>query len=457
MILYADNGSGASSAGFVMEMNWRVLITAGDTTAQALKIAREAKSTHYIHGKNEKFVGSIRLPKQNKNSSPVSQYALAYVAAKAYPNSAWLLNLPDSDLIWACLCNGGAPVAGSDRLMAIDEVHSFVENNRVFIEELKPKGGEFFSSIDVAGKTHEMSFADLIGMTSEEALLSKLDKGSFVALRNIPRKYWVFAGVAIAAVLGQRYYSQWEEAQRIIQSKLEKASNAEANDPALLFKKALDAWRLEQGAPSHTALMTLQATLFKMPVKIGSWSFKRVDCTSVVKNKTALWGCSANYVRDSYPAQSNNDFASLAPKDWVLSWSPLNEVKAKFSVPFEYVPITDAVMRTRVQHQTDTISKYQLIDKAFSNAQLLAFGPIVLPQIKKPDGTAFVPPIDMIGQYGKAEFSITAPLRSIDIFPLDENGVAWTAVSVTVAQDARPSLTTSRLTMTAKGSLYAKN
>jgi hypothetical protein len=478
-MIYPHQNSDLQLVNYVIGMSWRALITGGDNTPKAVKVSKDAGATHYVFDKSDRAVGYIKIPKEKKAKGAVKKsnagsglYSLAHAVAKAYPNSAWLLELPDTSngedqgYFWSCLCKNGTPVSGSDRLLTAADAADFILKNSAFLDGLSEK--QFHVSINASHPAAYLTTfdSDLGSLAMGNSELESVSKGSFQFLNGANKKYWLgAAGLLLCAVAYQQFssYQDMAAAKKVLSDRLK--ANAD-NDPAVLWKKALLQWRNEQVAPNHASLREIHEKLLTIPMTVVDWSLESVSCARKTQpnpitadqptpDPSSLWGCTASYTRPEYPARSNNDFERVAPSDWVLGWTPLNKVAARFSLKTQAQALADEMMIAPKTFQTDVISDYQLLSKAFTSVNLAPLSNIELPKIKKSDGTVFVAPPELADQYMQSAVVVAGPLRSMELLPVRD--VAWNAVAITVKSDTTEALLQqSRLNAIYTGKIYAK-
>jgi hypothetical protein len=482
-MIYPHQNSDGHPVNYVVGMNWRTLITSGDNSAKALKISKDARATHYVFDGFDRAVGYIKIPKikrspgaaKSKDAKKVRDgshlFSLAHAVAKAYPNSAWLMELPntgDSEgrgYYWSCLCKNGSPISGSDRLLTDGDIQAFLESNKSFLDELSENQLRTSLNISHAAAYQTTFDSDLGALNLGNSELLLVNKGSFQFLRGPKGKYWLGAAGLLACVFAYQQYTAWQEAQASKLILLENAKDVSSNDPVMLYQKALGQWRNEQVAANYESMREAHTKILSTPMQVADWSMTGITCSRTNQAagavagqkeaaKTSLWGCAARYTRPAYPARSNQDFISAAPKDWVLSWEPLNTAIAKFSVKTDAAALADEQMITPANYQTEFLSEYQLISKAFMSLEIPTLVPIKLPEIKRPDGTKFIPPPEMDGKYLESTIKLAGPLRSMEILPT--TNVSWNKLSVDVTS-VESTLQNSKLNAVYTGKIYAKN
>jgi hypothetical protein len=436
---------------YAVGVSWRRLVTAGDPAKTAREVAKTEKATHVCHVANEMYFGYAALKGKNAVSEKRTVYAMAKVMGSSFPGgtSVVAISLPgEGGKAWVCVVDDGAPQSGSDRVIAADDALELVNH----LLEANPTA-TLYTDILVHGMAHSdvqaLEFADLMERVGEESRLAPLQLSMLGKLSRQSPAVKGMIGLAVVGAIAQYGWSEYDKHVRAAARAAELAKQAQI-DPVALYREELAKWQDGQ-VVAEQGLAQWQAGIGAVPLQIHGWSFGNASC-NLAKD---AWVCTAFFKRMGLGDPSNQEFLDAKPKDWKVSWTPLNDAQVSFQLPASTRQLQDTMMRPRGQHEVSTVSDVQKIARGFTAINYSTFVPVDIPPPKGPDGNVVELPPGLSTSISTGKFTMSGPMRSIVLLSDTARDVYWSKVDLQL-QDTKPSLTASRLMVSLEGTMYAK-
>lgn len=444
----------ASQNAIAFGVTWRAIATRNVGMAEAVKAARSAGATHLITSLQQFGFGAMPADAP----AGVTVYAAARVAARQHGGDAiYALKLFEGEY-WFAVVRGGQPSA-MDRIIFSDndleitgevvrEIASGVDDGTKYTVYTNLEDHEF------SDRARSLEPADLLlSVHSVEDTLVPLPSKRAQLPMPIVVAILVAIGIAFASKGWQMY--QEKERQRLA------ALNVVVDEPPeQAWARAMKTWADTRTEPDARGLTAVRVSLGSVPLTWGGWKLQGGGCiaqTGVSPSQGGVqWNCSATYLRGPV-GKVNRDMKDEVPAGWSVQYVGLDKINSSWSLRTPGKAFSFEALRPVEYHQVETASRLQKLQPSFGQIGDLAFAPVEIAPPRKADGTSY-PVTDTTPQVRSAQFTLKAPLRSIDALIDAEIPAVWQQLAVTFQTDegSKAGLRSSALMADVKGLIYAK-
>lgn len=452
-------------------------MTAGLQKANAQSMALSAKATHLVHANGKSSVGLARISrvdvKQLAKGKVTRVMSAASLLAAIKPVGTSLVTLPISgdgeeqasgvgeeggtaengEPVWLGAVSNGVVLRGHDCIVTRERADELWQ-------ALQERYNGNASRFD---ETSGFAWSDLVELARDRqpdsaatmSLLLPVKAGSLGLLRTIPRpaKYLgVFLGCAALIQYLIIPIAHYEIAKY-------KRAHGPKVDSRSMWEAAYHQWAMTHKAAGRRAGEQVLAALGHVPTSIANWDMSTASCEmDTPRNR---WKCAVSYRWPSTgvgsTASTNALFASSAPKDWELDWSPMASVTGRFFVRAETSTLDTAHLQTEAWHLVHSVSYLQRFDRvlSLSSKPLTKFArvPIQAPRLQ---GGQVVPAPAGMRFPLVAKVTVDGPLRTMVGKMIDMPDVSWQKVNVSIDSNVKPDRNKSELKATLQGEIYAK-
>ena len=421
----------------VLGMRWHTIL-GSRLDQRARQKARQVKASHHAHEPGSEAVGVIRLNRADRGlADQLHSGALAFASDHRQGVVALRAELPDGR-IWVVAAQGGKVLTHSDR------VHDSAAGAQAVLDGLMAHHGDELVILDAAaGDAGEAALPALLGDASTTYRL--LPCGwSWPA---IPRPL-VVAAVGCAAAFLLR--SGWDWYRHLDGPK---APAPASIDPEAAWAQVYEALRQRIRLHAENDGLAVLDALADLPAELGGWGLSSAQCS---RGMAQGWACRARYDR-VHRLATNASFLAARPSGWSEAWQPMDAVVARFAVADDGRVLEPSRLKSRAEHDGQTVTALQQVLPLMSGATLGEMVPVRLEPPRDEYGTAISAPPSMPA-VSERPVALGGPLRSMFLVPgLLANQVEWRAVSLTVDAAAELSLNRSRLMAGMSGVLYARD
>ena len=417
-------------------LTWRPLVADGAVAQVALARARDEKAGMYVHDGATAVVGLGNFPKKG---TPKTLFALASMAAKAFPNGESIFVIAvGPDLWWVGAATNGTP--------QLDQVVSSAQDAWAAAEKAQEarKSAGLHGDPQLFPQCQALSIEQLRTLESPQVQLrdarKKLPAWSYLAALGLCGVLAYQQGVPLA----KRYFAKEQVAVR------------PAVDPVAAWTKANAAWLQRVKAPVGADLEPLRDAIDKLPLRVGGWDLTGVTCSA-----SGVWQCAASYRRPTgiESDSTNRTFEDSRPDAWKVAWKGATDLTAAFVVRDSTATALDAdkhVLPLPV-YQVDTYSEFQELAKVFAKVDVLDMARADVPAPVDHNGAALNRPgADQVPELFRAKVVLTGPLRNLEVAAKMKAPVFWNEVAVQRTKSDKPSLHSSEFVAVMKGEIHAK-
>lgn len=417
-------------------LTWRPLVADGAVAQVALARARDEKAGMYVHDGATAVVGLGTFPKKG---TPKTLFALASMAAKAFPNGESIFVIAvGADLWWVGAATNGTP--------QLDQVVSSAQDAWAAAEKAQEtkKSAGLHGDPQLFPQCQPLSIEQLRTLESPQVQLrdarKKLPAWSYLAALGLCGMLAYQRGIPLAT----RYFAK----QQVVVHP--------AVDPVAAWTAANAAWLQRVKAPTGADLEPLRDAIYQLPLHVGGWDLTGVTCSA-----SAVWQCAASYRRPSgiESESTNRTFEDSRPKAWKVAWKGATDLTAAFDVQNSTATALNAdkhVLPLQV-YQVDTYSEFQQLAKVFEKVDVLDMTRAEVAAPVDRNGTALNRPgADHVPELFRAKVTFTGPLRNLEIAESMKAPVFWSEVAVQRTKTDKPSLHSSEFVAVMKGEIHAK-
>lgn len=457
---------------YVVGMAWRPIVAGvgGSPAVLARRKARADKGNWYSHTDRQTQVGIATLPKRTKVGKGESlQSAGRLAGARASLNTAFFaLSLDEAGLpgqAWTCGLDKHFPVNGFDAVVPVEQVRDQLE---AFIERQQVRAEEIVVYSDLADYlqvNEHASWADDItsGQHEDATTAVRPVTGGLLDGASQGKRTLVYVGVL--GVVGFFAWDQYSQASRAREIARARAMQA---DPTVEWNATMLRWAAAQGGHGAQALHALRKAIGAVPTNVANWALADVACEKGLE----AWICRATFDRTKHLKRdpTTAQFHAQRPQSWAVvseagaaARSSVDTIVASFSVPVDSKPLALAALQPMRWHEINTVSALQRASRAFVQVGMDPFRSALDPTLagrmeppKGADGTALPLPAGMAAPV-VSSITLNGPMRSLDLEEISSLDVSWRAFTFSFATSAaKPSLTSSSITVAAQGNVYAK-
>lgn len=438
---------------YVIGMTWQQTVQAVNLKKHAMQLARKAKAD-YCCTVTPATVGTAKLKAPSRGEKLI---ALATGVANLGSGHVFAaIKLPQG--IWICGAIDRAPATGFDALVADEQA---ARARLADFEQQATSTVALFSNepnlLLPADRVEAITLPQVISAAAGSENSEPLAKVG----TSIPPAVLYTIGGAVLVLGCIRAWDYWQLEQR---RQAELMANANELDPKTAWTQAFQAYAQEKQTYGHEALRTLREATEQLPTSIAGWRLQFAKCLPA---STSNWGCTLTFerTRDVGLDPTNAEFERLRPREWTVSYPTVDAIQAVMPVSIPARRLNFDALTPLARQQVDGISALQLILRAFSGSTLEPFKAEAVPAPLNKVGEAVSMPAEFNLAIYKASLSnLSGPLRSVDMLIAPEVPVAWTSFDVDFARlptdwqiSGEASLTTSLMTATLVGEIYAKN
>ncbi|TBR76997.1 MAG: hypothetical protein EPN64_04555 [Burkholderiaceae bacterium] len=452
-------------------------MTAGLQKANAQSMALSAKATHLVHANGKSSVGLARMSrvdvKQLAKSKVTRVVSAASLLAAIKPVGTSLVTLSisgagqepdgeegvegagsgDGELVWLGAVSNGVVLRGHDCVVTTERAD---ELWRALQERYNGNASRFD---EVSG----FGWSDLVELARERqpdsaasmSLLLPVKAGSLGLLRNIPKPAKYLGAILGCAALFQYLVipvAHYEIAKY-------KRAHGPKVDTRSLWEAAYHQWAMTHKVAGRKAGVQVLIALGEVPTPIAKWSMSNASCE--MDTARSRWNCAVSYKWPSTgvgdTASTNALFASSAPRDWILDWSPMTSVTGRFFVQAATSPLDTSHLQPEGWHLVHSVSYLQRFDRVLnlSSKPLTKFARVAIQAPRSKSGQVVPAPAGL--QFPLvAKVRVDGPLRTMVGKMVDMPDVSWEKVDVTIDSNVKPDRNKSELKATLQGEIYAK-
>lgn len=452
-------------------MTWRTVMVAGGATV-ALRMAKEAKATHYCQVDGQVVGYGTLRPKSRKNPLPSLIFPAASVAAHYLGGDALIaLHLSESE-VWLAFIRAGVP-SGTEEIITGTSDLSLDELVSARCRELIDPSPQFMVYTDLDLDLGErvssvVNFAlsqllDIPPRQTDKLLLTEA-KGSFEGLK-IPGPVIAMGTVALVLFGGWTGYGQWKKYKAADERAKEAARVAREENPEIVWKAAFAKFRQSTPNPSVDAIKQVRESFRMLPAKWMGWSVKTATCKAAdPAGGNQVWACIAHYnITARIGAATNLQLKPTVPAGYTVNFLPTKSLNLTWMVTTHSPPIDISKLPSRIEHLVGTASKIQRLAPAFNEAPTIAFAPVKLDAPRgKRSGTVIPMPATFV-MPTSSKLSIKGPLRSVDTILANGLAADWRTMTLIFNESSRADgrqptgIRQSALQAEITGVLYAKD
>jgi hypothetical protein len=436
-------------------LQWRSVVTTGGRDA-AMKMARSARSTHYIYRGQQAGFGT--LPGRANERPPVI-YPASVVAARHYAGDSIFAVDLGNGCYWLAFTRNGSPTSTDRFYRDIDDALA-LSMLREQISLLEAEGARItvYTNIDNSGleETSPISIEELMdaAVIDEERLIAI----SAISI-SIPKPVLVVLAIAVLGIAAQKGYGYYKAQQR---AKLAKANAVVDEDPTVAWERSIEVWKAKVSGHNARTLEPVRASIAILPAEWDGWVLKNVNCTAPALDPAAFavtslnWTCGAGYERNQTGILTR-EMKPRVPANWTVAFSPLNLMSISWTVSAERSPMSIEALPNVEYHKVETVSRLQALAPAFTQVPAFTFAPVEITPPVSASGKPY--PSDPRAEgIASAQLKISGPMRSIDALLAVKPDVSWQSISMNYASDSNdPALRSSSFLVEVNGVMYAKN
>ena len=433
---------------------WRSLVTSGGQDF-AVKAARQAGSSHFILRPQQ--VGHGKLPGES-GTLPKRIFPASVIAARHLLGDALCILQVSESEFWLALVRNGNPSTIDRLLTGVDASEALLMARAILADHAQDSTG---SRIFVHTDIEHHGFESVKALSVQELLDAAIDDEEL--LQPLPKqkmstpKPVLYIGALAVLVLGAQ--QAWKASQREEAQRLAAALRGQVIDPVAAWSDAIRVWQSTRAAPSAMGLAEPREALSRLPVLWDGWILEKASCDASPLKPGATdrqWLCEAVYGRKRNGALTR-DMLPKMPEGWTASFKPLNQMTVGWSVSQPATAIDVGTLASAQFHRVESTSLLQPLQAAFAQEPTFTFEPLKIEAPKNRDGTA-VPVDPRVAGLSFADFTVSAPLRSIDALSNTKLIIVWTSLSLFYdATNPKIALSSSSLMGKATGTFYAKN
>lgn len=415
----------------VFGMDWLPLL-GSDVRQQALVKARRHHASHFVvASEHAAAMGLVQLPAAIEHRSQ-PHHSAAQALASLYPSGTMVALIGIGPALWWLVAlHEGAVVARTDLLFsAAGDAAPIVADLRAAYPQTRYVQGEH----DQPGLP---GLPELSRAADDRALLQRV---------AYSRRWFQVAAVAAAGLLVVLAWSG-QLAMLFGQTK--------ATAVPLTSAQQWQAWErarslLADNIQVHgvAGMQAVLESLHRVPVAVVGWQLGQADC----RPQRTGWRCTAAYRRAARDAD-NQGFMGAAPQTWQLRFPTVDSVEADWDIAPALTRLSDSPVDDALYSQKHWLSSLQHISAAFVVLKATDASVVPLPAPVDDQGQS-IPRPESFRLYQRRQLQVDGPLRSFSVLLPNLTGVRWHRLTLTLRALEYPTLTQSRLNLTATGERY---
>lgn len=186
----------------------------------------------------------------------------------------------------------------------------------------------------------------------------------------------------------------------------------------------------------------------QLPVEIDGWRLQQAECMAA----GAAWQCRTRYWRAGREA-NNAGFIAGAPPAWAVGFASLEQAEGSWLTAPHGLPLARLRLASSADTEQRLFSALQALRPGFANIHFGKPAPVLTASPKDGQGRVPVRPADLHMPLHRP-VHISGPLRSASLLPPLATSMSWNRAILTLGEQARPAVASSRLTLTLQGVLY---
>ena len=416
----------------VLGMDWLPLL-GSHVRQQVLAKARRHQASHFVvASEHAAAMGLVQLSVATEKRAG-SHYSAAQAMAALYPVGTVVALIGVGPASWWLIAiHEGAVVARTDLLFSDPgQAAPIVADLRAAYPQVRYLQGEH-------NEPGLPGLAELSRVADSGARLQRV--------HYLGRRVQAAGGVAVAALIAGVVWS----------GKLAAIfGHADITPVPLTSALQWQAWEqarhvMADGVLVHgvTGLQAALQSLHQIPVLLVGWQLGQADC----RPQRVAWRCTASYRRIDRHAD-NQGFMGLAPKAWQLRFPAVDVVEADWDISPAATRLSDSLVDDALHSQKYWLSSLQQISVAFVTLKATDASVVPLPAPVDEHGTPVARP-DNFRLYQRRQLHAEGPLRSFSLLLPNLTGVRWHRLTLTLKALEHPTLTQSRLNLSAQGERY---